>query len=124
MTHSPIRACAQALLLAATAVMDLRAADNLLTNGELAAPPNVNLPTGWWTSTSPQKITTDRAEKPKGAAQSLRVDVVGTARNYGQVGQSLTGLKPNTTYNFEGWLRGTKRRVACFQIKRIRQRKE
>jgi hypothetical protein len=100
------------------------AAENLLTNGELAAPPGKALPTDWWTADSPQKLSSDHAEAPPGASQSLRVDIVATARHYGQVGQSLRDLKPNTTYNFEGWLRGTANRVACFQIKRLRQKKE
>lgn len=96
---------------------------NLLKNGGFAAAAE-DLPADWTVRDSGQKVSLDKQEKPAGAPQSLRVDVVKDAgEKYGEILQSVT-VKPGTLYRLQGDLRMTQPRLGVYQIKLYKGKQE
>jgi len=96
---------------------------NLLLNGNFAAETG-GRPTEWTVVDSGQKVSLDKQEKPAGAEQSLRVDVVKDAgEGYGEILQ-VVKPKPATLYRLQGDLRMTQARLGLYQVKLFKDGKE
>jgi hypothetical protein len=96
---------------------------NLLQNGNFTAEAG-GRPTDWTIRDSGQRVSLDKQEKPEGATQSLRLDVVRDAgENYGEILQ-VVKVKPATLYRVQGKVRVTQARLGFYQIKRYRAGKE
>jgi len=97
--------------------------ENLLKNGNFTAEAE-GRPTDWIIRDSGQRVSLDKREKPEGAEQSLRLDVVRDAgENYGEILQVIK-VKPATLYRVQGEVRVTRARLGIYQIKRYRDGKE
>ena len=96
---------------------------NLLQNGSFTAEAG-GRPTDWTIRDSGQRVSLDKQEKPEGAKQSVRLDVVRDAgENYGEILQ-VVKVKPATLYRVQGKVRVTQARLGIYQIKRCRAGKE
>jgi len=115
------------LVVALTGVLNAAAAvrgeGNLLRNGDFAAEAG-GRPAEWTVRDSGQKVSLDEQEKPAGAQQSLRLDVVRDAgERYGEILQALP-VKPGTLYRLQGELRITQARLGVYQVKLYKAGKE
>jgi hypothetical protein len=96
---------------------------NLLQNGNFTAEAG-GRPAEWTIYDSGQKVSLDKQEKPAGAEQSLRLDVVKDAgEGYGEILQ-VVKIKPATLYRLQGDLRMTQARLGLYQVKLYKAGKE
>ncbi len=92
-------------------------ADNLIKNGDFAAIAPEGLPEVWKVSDFVQTTTVDVRDKPAGVARSLRVDIEREFETHGQIVQSFSDLKQETTYLLEGWIKSSVPGIGYLQIK-------
>ena len=96
---------------------------NLVTNADFQQTTDAGSPQRW-TVGKGQKVAVEKVADLPGVAQALRVDVVADGgTSYGQIYQSVKA-KPNTLYVLEGKIKSTKKGLAFFSVKTVKDKRE
>ena len=97
---------------------------NMVKNGSFVEVDKDGKPLSWKLNAAGQEVSVDKQERPKGAAQSLKVAVKKEKSGQGSVYQKITDLPKNAKLVLKVQVKGSSTRLGYVQIKLKREGKE
>lgn len=105
------------LLVALPVASHATEADTFLANTEWTPAPDGTPAAGWRIGAQGQKVSIDENDLPPHASRCLRVDIQETRSGWGEVTQSVNGLRPGVGYRLSGWVKSSLPRLGLLQVK-------
>lgn len=105
-------------------VGSVEAGEPLLQNAAWEPGEDKTLPAGWRIGAQGQDVRLDQRDVPPGSARSLRIDIREVRQNWGEVTQSVRGLKPGASYRLSGTVKSSADRLGLLQVKLYKDDRE